>query len=242
MGGAGGSAPLSTSSPVAPRLAYDVARLALALSAGVVAGLVLLVAQLVAAAAPPVSQLAVQELLIVTAVSSVFYVSLTWAVLKAASPAQLRVWLEATRPRTRLARWGATLSGTGPAVAMQWSVLATAAVLVFLVWPELLSDSVTMVLCVVVVATAWIVTVMAYAVHYARFDQLTGAFAFPDQTPRVFMDYVYLAVQVQSTFGTSDVSVTDSTARSIVTGHTLVSFAFNTIVIALLLTVLFLGR
>jgi uncharacterized membrane protein len=56
----------------------------------------------------------------------------------------------------------------------------------------------------------------------------------------------YLATQVQTTFSSSDVTVGSTATRKIVTGHALVAFAFafafNTVIIALLIAVLFLGR
>jgi uncharacterized membrane protein len=58
----------------------------------------------------------------------------------------------------------------------------------------------------------------------------------------VFWDCIYLATQVQTTFSSSDVTVGTTLTRKIVTGHTIVAFAFNTVIIALLIAVLFLGR
>jgi uncharacterized membrane protein len=58
----------------------------------------------------------------------------------------------------------------------------------------------------------------------------------------VFWDCVYLATQVQTTFSSSDVVVETTLTRRIVSGHTLVAFAFNTVIIALLIAVLFLGH
>ena len=45
----------------------------------------------------------------------------------------------------------------------------------------------------------------------------------------VFWDCVYLATQVQTTFSSSDVGIGTTLTRRIVTGHTLVAFAFNTV-------------
>jgi len=47
---------------------------------------------------------------------------------------------------------------------------------------------------------------------------------------------------VQTTFSSSDVEIGTTLTRRIVTGHTLVAFAFNTVIIALLIAVLFLGH
>jgi uncharacterized membrane protein len=58
----------------------------------------------------------------------------------------------------------------------------------------------------------------------------------------VFWDCVYLATQVQTKFSSSDVVVETTLTRRIVSGHTIVAFAFNTVIIALLIAVLFLGH
>ena len=88
---------------------------------------------------------------------------------------------------------------------------------------------------------SWINVVVMYAVHYARLD-LTGgrrSFTFPDDdAERSFADYVYLAVGAQATFGVTDVSTATSQARRLLTGHSLIAFLFNTVIIALVVSLL----
>jgi uncharacterized membrane protein len=93
-----------------------------------------------------------------------------------------------------------------------------------------------------VVTTSWLVTIASYAVHYARVTATVGGLTFPGDSKVVFWDCVYLATQVQTTFSSSDVVVETTLTRRIVSGHTLVAFAFNTVIIALLIAVLFLGH
>jgi uncharacterized membrane protein len=95
---------------------------------------------------------------------------------------------------------------------------------------------------VAVVITSWLTTMLSYAVHYARVTATVGGLTFPGDDGLVFWDCVYLATQVQTTFSSSDVEVGTTVTRKIVTGHTLVAFGFNTVIIALLIAVLFLGR
>jgi uncharacterized membrane protein len=83
---------------------------------------------------------------------------------------------------------------------------------------------------------------LTYAVHYARVTATVGGLTFPGDNGVVFWDCIYLATQVQTTFSASDVTVESTLTRKIVTGHALVAFAFNTVIIALLIAVLFLGR
>jgi uncharacterized membrane protein len=222
-------------------MAVDVARLAIAAGAGVVLGAASLVAFVVFDRGHfGVSAIAL-ALLIGVACGSIVYIVHSVLVFRPLAPDALKRVLLASRPTGRSGRIGELLSGTGPVIAAQWSIIAIATVLIFAVWPFLLQEAITVWSAIVVVATSWLATLVAYAVHYARFDAETAGMQFPDQGGRVFGDYVYLAVQVQTTFSTSDVSLTSAAARGIVTGHTLVSFAFNTVIIAMLITVLFIG-
>lgn len=241
MTASAGSTPSATT-PVrpTPRLASDIVRLALAAGAGVVlTGLVLALMTLVAL--PVDQEWIVIALFSFSVGSSGFYLLHTWLLFGPVDGATLKAWVTGSMPRGRFGRLGAELSGTGPTITVQWSIIAIAAVLVFTVWPGLAERPVTVALSILVVASSWAVTVMSYAVHYARIDETVGGLNFPDDGPRVFADYLYLAVQVQTTFSTSDVSLDTTAARKVVTGHTLVSFAFNTVIIAMLITVLFLG-
>jgi len=226
----------------APRLAYDVARLGLAALVGLLWGLVVLVLRSLSEGELLSLNVLPAGLFAFSAMSSLFYIVHTLWVFNRVDPATLRAWLIETTPKGRFGNLGAELSGTGPTIAVQWSVIAIATVLTFTVWPGLLQEATTVWLSVLVVAASWSVTVVAYAVHYARLDVATSSLSYPGDGPRSFLDYLYLSVQVQTTFSTSDVSLLTTGARGIVTGHTLVSFAFNTVIIAMLITVLFLGR
>jgi hypothetical protein len=234
----------SAPAPVAaPRMAFDAVRLAFASSAGAVTAAITAVIILVGRGGEVRSDMAVTCLFAFSAGWSLAYLVHTLHLFGRLDPARLRAVLLASTPRGRLDRIGAILSGTGPTVAVQWSLIAVAAVLTFTVWPGLLREQVTVVFSILVVAASWVVTIVAYGLHYARFDARSEGLQFPDTgNGRFFIDYLYLSVQVQTTFSTSDVSLVSPQARSLVTGHTLVSFAFNTVIIAMLITVLFLGN
>ena len=51
-------------------------------------------------------------------------------------------------------------------------------------------------------------------------------------------DYVYFAVSVGTTPGTTDVQVDSRHMRRVVTAHALIAFAFNTVILALVLSAL----
>jgi len=230
----------SAPAPV-PRAAYDLVRLLYASGAGLTTSGITALAYVIAGNVH--THLIVTCLFAFSAGWSIGYLVHTLHLFGRMDPPTLRAALLASNPRGRFGRMGAILSGTGPTAAVQWSFIAVAAVLTFTVWPGLLREPGTVVFSVLVVAASWVVTLVAYGLHYARFDSENKGLQYPDQKHgRLFIDYLYLAVQVQTTFSTSDVSLVSPQARSLVTGHTLVSFAFNTVIIAMLITVLFLGN
>ena len=146
----------------------------------------------------------------------------------------LRIWLASTNSPSR--------SLAIPATAALWAVLAEIAVTLVLVLPGLLDSPLANALSFAVVITAWLVTVTAYAVHYARLNTQEESLEFPGKKgdQAVFADYYYLAAQLATTFSSSDVNILTTRARSIVTGQTYIGFAFSTFIIAMLISVLFL--
>jgi hypothetical protein len=179
---------------------------------------------------------------IFSAASSLAYFITTFAIFKNADASSLARWVAATAPTGRLSRLQAEFAGTGPTLSVQWSGLAIVSVVALALSPDLLRQPLLVALSVAVVTTSWLVTIISYAVHYARVTATVGGLTFPGDGGVVFWDCVYLATQVQTTFSSSDVVVGTTLTRKIVTGHTLVAFAFNTVIIALLIAVLFLGR
>lgn len=144
----------------------------------------------------------------------------------------LRSWLLATRHRHRPL----------PSLAVQWSILALAAVALVLILPGLLDSVLANALSFAVVVSAWLVTVTAYAVQYARLNSEEVAIELPGSQADgpVFTDYYYLSAQIATTFSSADVNILTTRARSVVTGQTYIAFAFSTFIIALLISVLFL--
>lgn len=97
------------------------------------------------------------------------------------------------------------------------------------------------VLGVAVIVVSWVAVLVSHTVHYARRDVAAGdglGFAFPGEGPRAYADYVYLAAGVSTTFSTADVTVLDTVTRRMVTTHAVVAFAFNAVVVALVVVVL----
>jgi hypothetical protein len=225
-----------------PRFAYDFQRLLFSAaigvpSAGAALGLYL------ALSGTGLSAVAIfVALYTFSTASSLTYFITTFAIFHNADADSLARWVAATAPTGRLSRVQAELAGTGPTISVQWSGIAIVSVVALAFSPDLLKQPVLLALSVAVVTTAWLTTMLSYAVHYARITATVGGLTFPGNDAVVFWDCIYLATQVQTTFSSSDVSIESTLTRKIVTGHTIVAFAFNTVIIALLIAVLFLGR
>ena len=93
-----------------------------------------------------------------------------------------------------------------------------------------------------VVACSWTLIHATFAIHYAhRFygnrpaaGQKTGGLLFPDGSAEPdFWDFVYFALVLGMTFQVSDVQITARKFRRLAMVHGLLSFLFNTIILAL---------
>ena len=101
----------------------------------------------------------------------------------------------------------------------------------------------TKVLIIVTLALAWLFSNTVYALHYAHLAYThpeTGCVGleFPHTSHPVYWDFVYFSFTCGMAFATSDVVVTQSRMRKIVTIHCLAAFAFNIGVIAFTINVL----
>lgn len=174
-----------------------------------------------------------------TAIALLFVV-LALAVFGRATPSELRRWLIATTPpNERLKRfWWGFNGGGGIYWAMAGTMLAISALVLIATSRADSGNPLIVATGIAVVVSSMLLIIVSYAVRYAREDATAGGAGFPGDSPRRFADYVYFAAQVSTTFGGSDVELTTTAMRKLVTGHSLVSFAFNTVIVALLVSVL----
>lgn len=183
--------------------------------------------------------LVVATLFISWTLASALTTLLTLRVFLRADHDQLRAWLIATTPMTQRARLGQFINGGGATGwAITGSLLAVIAVAVMILRGETVQYPVVAIPGILVVVSSLGLTISSYAVRYAREHVTNGGFTFAgDREPR-FADFLYLAVQVATTFGTSDVTVTTTRARTLVSVNSILAFTFNTVVVAMLVSVL----
>jgi uncharacterized membrane protein len=93
--------------------------------------------------------------------------------------------------------------------------------------------------CVMSVFVSWLTMHTSFTLHYAHFyyrdDGSPGGLEFPGGEAPSDLDFAYFAFTIGMTFQVSDVVVSSSTFRQIVLLHALISFLFNTAIVALTL-------
>jgi uncharacterized membrane protein len=102
---------------------------------------------------------------------------------------------------------------------------------------------ITKALIITTLALAWLFANTVYAFHYAHLvythpEVGCVGLEFPRTAHPVYWDFVYFSFTCGMAFATSDVVVTESHMRKIVTIHCLAAFAFNIGVIAFTINVL----
>jgi hypothetical protein len=90
------------------------------------------------------------------------------------------------------------------------------------------------------VISAWVLLHTSYALHYAylyyRSEKSPGGLDFPGgQSPKQ-RDFTYFSFTVGTSFAVSDVNVTEDAMRQAVLGHQVLSFFYNTLVLATVVT------
>ena len=139
-------------------------------------------------------------------------------------------------PKSRLARY-LLAGGSGPT----WAVVITIVALSTIVTAAQERDRSTGLvfgLIVATVITCWVTITFSFALHYARRDIEIGGLEFLGDDEPVFSDYVYLAISCSATFGTTDTDIMTTAMRRTVSVHGVIAFFLNTVVIAVLLSLI----
>jgi uncharacterized membrane protein len=179
------------------------------------------------------------------------YLALTWFLILRFSPRQTRQWARAQR-RAK--------GGWLPSMAMALFLVGRTGGLLFIVivsqmglgaavgllLPQVRDGSLASVSLIALsalgVVAAWAVLNTAYALYYAYMfygdEENPSGLEFPDDNEPGMLDFAYFAFTVGTSFAASDVKVTSMTKRRVVLGHTILSFAYNTVLIAVVVNVI----
>ncbi len=104
----------------------------------------------------------------------------------------------------------------------------------------------TKILIIATLVLAWLFSNTVYALHYAHLvymhpDAGFVGLEFPHTAHPVYWDFVYFAFTCGMAFATSDVQITSTRMRKVVTIHCLAAFGFNIGVLAFTINVLGAG-
>ena len=99
-------------------------------------------------------------------------------------------------------------------------------------------------LSLLAVALSWTLTHTSYTLRYAHLyyrddEEGVGGLVFPGKSEPRYFDFAYFAFTIGMCFQVSDVVVEGSQLRAAVLGHALLSFVYNTTILALALNLAF---
>ena len=109
-------------------------------------------------------------------------------------------------------------------------------------------EALAVVLSVLAIVGSWLVVHSTFCLRYAHHyysnadgdmdAEPAGGMEFPNQDQPDYLDFAYFAFTIGMTAQTSDVQVTSSTMRRLTLAHGLLSFGFNTVVVALSINII----
>lgn len=142
----------------------------------------------------------------------------------------------------RTSSWALRLLGV--ASAESWTVAGAMLSALFTIsiaqTPSFRESPLTIALGLGALASSWALMVYSYAQRYARLAAVGHRFDFPiDEEPR-FGDYLTMSILTTTLIG-SGVRPHDSAAWSTMRTHVLLAFAFNTVIVAMTVSLLFGG-
>ncbi|MFI8664345.1 DUF1345 domain-containing protein [Rhodococcus qingshengii] len=174
----------------------------------------------------------------------VVYLLVTVCAFTRASPGQITRWAEREERGTFVQRY---VLGTapGPGVSLFFSMSSLCVALVWLPGHAggSLPENARLVVGVLVIACGWGSVAVSYAVTFSADNVVEEGrgMRFPETDEPQWADYVYFAVSVMTTFGTTDVEVTSRGVRKTVTANAILAFVFNAVTVATTVTILTQG-
>jgi uncharacterized membrane protein len=169
---------------------------------------------------------------------AVVYLVLTWLAYRRRGPIALRKAAAENTPRRRT-RLGRALGATpeqnsqiAPSIGM------TAALTVMPRADEMdLHPGLVMLICVIAVVACWFQLHTGYALTYLRLYSESGGLEFPGDDEPGIVEFLYFAIGVGTTFGATDVTVTQTRVRRQLLVHGALAFLYNTLIIAVVITI-----
>jgi uncharacterized membrane protein len=88
------------------------------------------------------------------------------------------------------------------------------------------------------VVSSWALSHTVYSFRYAHLhygdpDDVPDGLIFPSDDKPAYVDFAYFSFTIGMCFGTTDVKIKERHLRRAVTPHAVLSFAYNTVILAL---------
>ncbi len=215
-----------TGRPVVPLPRYAIARIAIAITAGIAA---------FAASAP--HRAARAPALIAWDAGGMVLLALAWTTIARADARHTRERAGADDPGSTVVY--VIVVGTSAASLLAATVLASMARGLI---PEL--KHALMVQCLATVSVAWVMTHTAFTFRYAHLyyredAEGVGGVTVPGNDAPTYFDFAYFAFTIGMCFQVSDFCVTSPQIRRAVLLHAVISFAYNSMILAFVLNLVF---
>ena len=158
---------------------------------------------------------------------------LAWSFIFSASPTRTRSWAASTDP-------GRLFIGGFVIVASAFSLLATGYALRGARTCPLEGRPLFLFLGLLAVASAWLLTHTMYTLRYAHLYyrdgvEREGGLAFPGHGHPSYIDFAYYSFTIGMCFQVSDVTITNPRLRRETLLHSMLSFLYNTVILAVAL-------
>jgi uncharacterized membrane protein len=157
----------------------------------------------------------------------------TWYLIGRATPEDTRNWAAIDDPGQLFAL----------VIDLLGSAISFVAAILLLGGQHMASTPAALWLVIVAVASSWMLMHTGFTVRYAhlyyRDDGEVGGLDFPGTNDPDYRDFAYYAFVVGMTFQTADVSITDRSIRRLTLVHGILSFVFNTLILALAVNLIF---
>jgi uncharacterized membrane protein len=156
--------------------------------------------------------------------------SLSWMII-------LRTSVEDTRRHAAEDDPGRRAVGIMTILASGFSLLATAVVLRQARTLAPGTRDLFVLLCALAVVSAWLLTHTAYTLRYAHLyyrddHEGEGGLVFPGDGQPAYLEFAYFAFTIGMCFQVSDIGVSSRQIRRAALGHSLLSFLYNTAILA----------
>jgi uncharacterized membrane protein len=165
--------------------------------------------------------------------TAVALVVLKWLIIYRSSPSETRHRAAADDPGRRLV-WTMVLAASAFSLFATGVELRQARTLA----PE--ARDLFVGLCVLAVVSSWALTHTAYTLRYAHLyfrddDEGEGGLCFPGEKTPCFLDFAYFAFTIGMCFQVSDVTIASRQIRRAALSQAVLSFFYNTVILAVAL-------